>query len=213
MWLHLASRCEEVSPLLKADAQREVDLRLAKTKANKENTSPITPSQPSTSTITPQSTNSNLSPLIFQDSPLSNRATRIDSRPLQRQKTANLEDSPIGSSFYGETLPKPSMSREQQSEFAADVCRLLVICNIAWWAVDQPYWRAFFEKWQPAAYMPGRKELSGRILNDEAEKVKGKMKGKVKGHYGSGQNDGWKNIAKTSLIASMVMICYVVSQI
>lgn len=213
MWLHLALRCEEVSPLLKADAQRKVDLRLVKTKANKENTSPKTPSQPSTSTITPQSTNSNLSPLIFQDSPLSNRATRIDSRPLQRQKTTNLEDSPIGSSFYGETLPKPSMSREQQSEFAADVCRLLVICNIAWWAVDQPYWRAFFEKWQPAAYMPGRKELSGRILNDEAEKVKGKMKGKVKGHYGSGQNDGWKNIVKTSLIASMVMICYVVSQI
>ena len=66
MWLHLASRCEEVSPLLKADAQCEVDLWLTRTKANKENTSPITPSQPSTSTITPQLTNSNLSPLSFK---------------------------------------------------------------------------------------------------------------------------------------------------
>ena len=61
--------------------------------------------------------------------------------------------------------------------------------------------------------MPGRKELSGCILNEEAEKVKGKMKWKVKGHYGLGQNDGWKNIVKTSLIASMVIICYIVSQI
>ena len=164
-------------------------------------------------TITPQSTIPNLSPLIFQDSPLSNQATGDGSKPLQWQKTTQLQVSPIGSSFFRETLPKPSMSHKQQDEFTADVCRLLIICNITWWAVDQPYWRAFFQKWQPAAYMPGRKELSGHILNEEAEKVKGKMKWKVKGHYGLGQNDGWKNIVKTSLIASMVIICYIVSQI
>ena len=61
--------------------------------------------------------------------------------------------------------------------------------------------------------MPGHKELLGPILNEEVEKVKEKVKGKVKENYGLGQNDGWKNIVKTSLITSMVMICYIVSQI
>ena len=122
MWFHLASKCEEVSAILKADAQHEVDLQLVRTKANKENTSPITPSQPSSSTITPQSTILNPSPLIFQDSLLSNQATGDGSRPLQRQRTTQLQVSPIGSSFYRETLLEPSMSYEQQDEFAADVC-------------------------------------------------------------------------------------------
>ena len=34
MWFHLASKCEEVSAILKADAQHEVDLWLVRTKAN-----------------------------------------------------------------------------------------------------------------------------------------------------------------------------------
>ena len=36
------------------------------------------------------------------------------------------------------------------------------------------------------------------------------MKSKVSGKFATGQCDGWKNIAKTSLIASMINVEYVV---
>ena len=36
---------------------------------------------------------------------------------------------------------------EVQIKFAANLCRLLLVSNIAWWAVDQPYWHHFFRKW------------------------------------------------------------------
>lgn len=35
-----------------------------------------------------------------------------------------------------------------------------------------------------------------------------RMKGQVKGHFATGQSDSWKNIAKTSLVASMINVEY-----
>ena len=97
---------------------------------------------------------------------------------------------------------------EVQTEFAADLCRLLLVSNIAWWAVDQPYWRHFFRKWMPQCYMPGSKQLSGRILDEEATKVVETMKMVVHGRYATGQCDGWKNVNKSSIIATTINVEY-----
>lgn len=50
-------------------------------------------------------------------------------------------------------------TKEQADLFARMLCRLLVVCNIAWCAVERPFWRHFFSFWLPGVPMPGRKEL------------------------------------------------------
>ncbi|KIK78817.1 hypothetical protein PAXRUDRAFT_162969 [Paxillus rubicundulus Ve08.2h10] len=57
--------------------------------------------------------------------------------------------------------------------------------------------------------MPGSKQLSGRILDEEAEKVIEGMKPKVKNRFATGQCDGWKNIVKSSIVASMINVEHV----
>ncbi|THU81342.1 hypothetical protein K435DRAFT_617015, partial [Dendrothele bispora CBS 962.96] len=48
----------------------------------------------------------------------------------------------------------------------------------------------------------------GRVLNEEVEKAETAVREKVKNRYGSGQSDGWKNVAKNSLITGMVNVEY-----
>lgn len=108
--------------------------------------------------------------------------------------------------FYGETLPKRRWPHNIQEEFAADLCRLFVACNGAWWAVEHPFCRYFFTKWISKAVLPGRKTLSGWILDNEAEKVVNRMRQQVNGKFATGQSDGWKNISKTSLIGSIINV-------
>jgi hypothetical protein len=134
-----------------------------------------------------------------------------DMRPEQRARTESYIPVVGEAVFYGETAPKEQWSSSKQAEWMADMCRLMVACNVAWWAVDHPYWRYFFAKWVPSALLPGRKQLSGRILDEEAAKVVESMKVKLKGKHATGSCDGWKNIAKTSLIASMINVEYEVS--
>ncbi|KAH6908403.1 hypothetical protein BKA70DRAFT_1103618 [Coprinopsis sp. MPI-PUGE-AT-0042] len=95
-----------------------------------------------------------------------------------------------------------------REEFNRELCCLLVACNIAWWAVENRYWRYFFSKWVRGCIVPGRKQISGRVLDGEADRVVEAMKAKVNGRYATGQCDGWKNIAKTSLVASMINVEY-----
>ncbi|KZT67494.1 hypothetical protein DAEQUDRAFT_673065, partial [Daedalea quercina L-15889] len=62
----------------------------------------------------------------------------------------------------------------------------------------------FFMKYIGEANLPGWKELSGRVLNEEASKVTDRIKLEVKGHCATGQCDGWKNISKDHIIASVI---------
>ncbi|KAF8994862.1 hypothetical protein BDQ17DRAFT_1392327 [Cyathus striatus] len=78
---------------------------------------------------------------------------------------------------------------------------LMVACNIPWWAVENPVWGYFFHKWIPGCLVPGRKLLSGHILNEQADI-------EVIGRYGTGQCNGWKNISKDLLIGSMINVEY-----
>ncbi|KIK75535.1 hypothetical protein PAXRUDRAFT_172563 [Paxillus rubicundulus Ve08.2h10] len=57
--------------------------------------------------------------------------------------------------------------------------------------------------------MPGSKQLSCRILDEEAEKVIEGMKLKVKNRFVMGQCDGWKNIVKSSIVASTINVEHV----
>jgi len=119
---------------------------------------------------------------------------------------------PLDGPFYGETIPVVPWPSSRQVEFAADLCRLMLVSNVAWWAVDQPYWRAFFAKWIPQCLMPGSRQLSGRILDEEAGHVVEGVKMKVHSRYATGQCDGWKNINKTSIVASMINVEYTVCE-
>ncbi|PIL30398.1 hypothetical protein GSI_07584 [Ganoderma sinense ZZ0214-1] len=89
-------------------------------------------------------------------------------------------------------------------DFQADVFKLLITGNVAFRAVEVPYWRAFFRKWIPGAPLPSRQAISGRILDSEAKRVVDGMKFHLKNRYSTGQSDGWKNTAKASIIGSMV---------
>ncbi|THU99525.1 hypothetical protein K435DRAFT_613004, partial [Dendrothele bispora CBS 962.96] len=92
--------------------------------------------------------------------------------------------------------------------FQADLCCLMVTGLVAWRAVDIPYWRWFFSKWVPGAILPNRDVLSGRILDKEVEKADEETRKCTMGRFGTGQCDGWKNVAKKSLITSMVNVEY-----
>ncbi|THU84867.1 hypothetical protein K435DRAFT_590497, partial [Dendrothele bispora CBS 962.96] len=98
--------------------------------------------------------------------------------------------------------------RMKQDEFNADLCCLLVSGLVAWRAVENPYWKWFFSKWVPGMVLPSRKVLSGRVLEEETAKAQGEMRKETEGLYGTGQCDGWKNVAKSSLVTSMVNVEY-----
>ena len=69
----------------------------------------------------------------------------------------------------------------------------------------------FVEKWIPGANLPDRRALSGRILEREVAKVEARMREQIKGNIATGQCDGWKNVAKTSVITSMITVEHLVS--
>ncbi|THU83160.1 hypothetical protein K435DRAFT_571524, partial [Dendrothele bispora CBS 962.96] len=48
----------------------------------------------------------------------------------------------------------------------------------------------------------------GQILDDQAEKAYNNMRMETDGLYGTGQCDGWKNVKKNSVVASMVNVEY-----
>ncbi|OSD05874.1 hypothetical protein PYCCODRAFT_1404696 [Trametes coccinea BRFM310] len=80
------------------------------------------------------------------------------------------------------------------------------MCNIPWNAAENPQLEAFFEKWVPGAQVPGRRQLSGKHLQEAVKTVRSSTRAAVQGKYATGQSDGWKNIAKTSVITSMMSV-------
>jgi len=190
------------------EAEQEV-LARRQHKATKENTALV--ARQMTGHPVPRSLTRSISildtPTTPSPTPVHDESERTTNR--QRMESTTSIDGDDIAPFYGELfLDPPAWSAQQQAEFSADLCRLLVVCNIAWMAVEIPFWRAFFIKWLPQCQMPGRRELSGRILDQESAKVLENMKEKVKDRFGTGQCDGWKNINKTSIIGTMVNVEY-----
>ncbi|KAG8791459.1 hypothetical protein FRC12_009168 [Ceratobasidium sp. 428] len=101
------------------------------------------------------------------------------------------------------------LSKEQQSELESDLCKLWVANGWAWHSINGPETQAFFLKWFPAVTLPDRHKLSGPILQRELESANSSMKHSIGGRLATGMSDGWKNINRSSLIASMLSVGYV----
>lgn len=205
---HLIS-CAHVSDHLRDRARDEKAQRRRTHKQppyNKENIPPSAPPRVPLTTFSP-STGSQHPSLSVSDSMTS--LTPSDS--CSAYETSRKRQRAAADDGYYETASVEKWPSNIQDEFAADLCRLLVACNIAWWAVEHPYFRHFFSKWLPMAILPGRKTLSGRVLDTEAGKVTELIKRDVRDRFCTGQCDGWKNIAKSALVASIVNVEYAVS--
>ncbi|KAJ7753324.1 ribonuclease H-like domain-containing protein, partial [Mycena maculata] len=94
----------------------------------------------------------------------------------------------------------------KQEEFAQDLCKLFVACNISWNSAANPQLNLFFSKYVPEAKIPDRRVLSGRILDSLALQAETGMKSIVTGRLGTGQCDGWKSGAKAAIITTSVTV-------
>ncbi|KAJ7729989.1 hypothetical protein B0H16DRAFT_1330093 [Mycena metata] len=79
----------------------------------------------------------------------------------------------------------------KQQEFAEDLCKLFVACNVAWNSANNPELLLFFSKYVPEAKIPDRRVLSGRVLDTLVLQIEKEMKSQVAGKLGMGQCDGW----------------------
>jgi hypothetical protein len=128
----------------------------------------------------------------------SNSAT--PTRLLKRSRTSL-------SSFGGDS----EWSTSLQEDFSDDLLKLFVSCGFSWNSASNPQMGLFVEKWIPGAKLPDRRALSGRILDREVARVEARTREQIKGKIATGQCDGWKNVAKTSVVTSMITVEHVVS--
>lgn len=107
-------------------------------------------------------------------------------------------------------VPAPSQAvmwdPSGQQEFAEDLCKLFIACNIAWNSANNPQLLLFFSKYLPAAKIPDRRVLSGRVLDTLVGQIETEMKGQVSGKLGMGQCDGWKTGAQASIVTTSVTV-------
>jgi len=95
---------------------------------------------------------------------------------------------------------------ELKDEFQHDLCLAIISSGISWNAISDAQLRHFFAKWIPGAEIPDRCKLSGPMLDKEVTHIISKTKLHTTGHFATGQCDGWKNIAKASVVTSMIIV-------
>ncbi|KAH7922722.1 hypothetical protein BV22DRAFT_1106461 [Leucogyrophana mollusca] len=83
---------------------------------------------------------------------------------------------------------------------------MFVSAGIPWNAANDPEVQKFVVKWIPGAKVPDRWRMSGVLLDRQVVKVEARTKEQIQGKLATGQCDGWKNIAKASLVSSMVSV-------
>ena len=110
------------------------------------------------------------------------------------------------------TLAKVLSPEQLQSDFSGDLCKLFVSSNTAWAAADNPTLHTFIHKWVGSeVVVQDRRIISGRVLDKEVEKVEDEVRRKVQGKLGTGSCDGWKNVAKSSVVTSVMSVENIVS--
>jgi hypothetical protein len=108
---------------------------------------------------------------------------------------------------YMYRTPNPQgRTHDEQRKFERDVLRLLVVLNIAFFAIEHPFLRYFFATYMDGFQVPGRKQLSGRILNEVSDEAASKIKESGRGRYASNQSDSWKNPTGTTVTGSVTNI-------
>jgi hypothetical protein len=91
-------------------------------------------------------------------------SSSLDSPARPPAKRPRLGTEPINSEvFYAEVgVPPDQWTAAHRQEWMRDMCLLLIACNISWWAVEHPYWRAFSINGFLAAWFPdGNKSQVG----------------------------------------------------
>lgn len=106
----------------------------------------------------------------------------------------------------------PLWDDASQHEFGQDLCKVFVACKIPWNVVDHPQFRQFFAKYLAFAHVPDRRSLSGMHLDRAAAAAEEDTLKRVRGRLAMGQCDGWKNVAKTNVISSVMSVDYEVSE-
>jgi hypothetical protein len=126
---------------------------------------------------------------------LFDQVSQVDS-PLKRRRTGIV----TGDIVVG------NLNKDHQAEFDTDLCRMFVACGIPWLVANHPTFQKWSARWIPSAKVPDRRTLSGRVLAQEVIKADARVKEKVQGRLATGQCDGWKNISKASIVATMISV-------
>ncbi|KAL1711778.1 hypothetical protein EV715DRAFT_268337, partial [Schizophyllum commune] len=106
--------------------------------------------------------------------------------------------------YYEAAIVDKPWDVNTQAKFARNMCWLMVVCNIAWWNAEMPFWQYFFETYVPDVHVPGQEELSGRILDAKYTSILDSIRACVRGPFATGLCDSWKNIVKSAIIATMI---------
>lgn len=92
-----------------------------------------------------------------------------------------------------------------QREFENDLCKLFTANDWSWTGADNIWFNWFREKWIPGSRKVSAKSLSGPILDRQIVEVENRL-GLLAGRLGTGQSDGWKNIARTNIVGTLVSV-------
>lgn len=118
----------------------------------------------------------------------------LPERPAKRAKISNVANVPL------------QWTQELKDKFQHDLCLAIISSGISWNAMSDVQLRQFFAEWIPGAEIPDRRKLSGLILDKEVARVISKTRLLTDGRFATGQCDGWKNIAKASVVTSMIIV-------
>lgn len=121
-----------------------------------------------------------------------------------------LKESPsIGD--FNLIMGPPADPIQRQKEFNSDIIRMICSCEMSFYILERPEFRHFILKWISGVRLPDRHTASGSVLQAEAERVVSETRKRVEGKYACYQADGWKNVAKTSVVSSMILVDHQVS--
>ena len=138
--------------------------------------------------------------------------TRRNTNSNPIRKATSLYDNSHLSGGGVRSLAKVLSPSELQDELSADLCRLLIELNTAWAATDRPGLHQFIRKWiGTEVVVQDRRILSGKVLDKEVLKVEDAIRLFVQGKLATGQCDGWKNVAKSNVVTSLMTVENVVS--
>ena len=131
---------------------------------------------------------------------------------VRRSKSLN-ENSLTHGDGGVRSLAKTLSPSELQNKFSADLCHLLIELNTVWAAADRRGLQRFIHKWVGSeVVVQDRRILSGRVLDKEVQKVEEVIRQKVQGKFATGECDGWKNVAKSNVVTSVMTVDGVVSK-
>lgn len=95
-----------------------------------------------------------------------------------------------------------------QEWFELSLCRTAVSAGWSWNRLEDPEFALLIRGLRPDLKIPDRRVVAGPILDTEVNRVVGDLKDLVEGHPATGMRDGWKNVPKDSVIASMITVNY-----